>query len=123
MLDGRISAIPDSGMKELLLWFLRLRRRYCVTGASMSPWLESGDEVLVDPGAYGRQGPRPGDVVVARHPGRRDLTLIKRVVRVAADGRYYLEGDNPDAERSSDSRSFGPVPLDHILGRVTSRFG
>lgn len=89
----------------------------------MVPLLRPGDEVLVDPRAYSQEPPRPGDIVVARHPTQVDLKIIKRVIDVTGDGRFYLQGDNPDPTESSDSRSFGPVSLDHILGRVTSRFG
>ena len=115
--------MQTADFKELLLWLLRLRRRFRVTGASMVPLLHPGDEVLVDLRAYTRQRPRSGDVVVARHPYQSDLKIIKRVTDVMADGRYHLQGDNPDPEASSDSRSFGLVTFEHILGRVTSRFG
>jgi hypothetical protein len=46
--------------------------------------------------------------------------LIKRVKVRLEDGRYRLEGDNP--LESTDSRTFGPVTREFILGRVTSRF-
>ncbi len=86
----------------------------------MSPLLQPGDEVLVDPQAYRRTLPHPGDIVVAHHPFTPNLKIIKRVIAVADDGRCQLEGDNPS--ESSDSRSFGMVPSASILGRVTSRF-
>ena len=86
----------------------------------MSPLLEPGEEVLVDLRAYRRQLPRPGDIVVARHPYQQDLRIIKRVVMVTDDGRCRLKGDN--VVESTDSRSFGMVPPSQILGRVTSRF-
>lgn len=89
----------------------------------MVPLLQPGDEVLVDLRAYSQKRPRSGDVVVARHPHQVDLKIIKRVTDVVEDGRFYLQGDNPDPAASSDSRSFGLVSLEYILGRVTSRFG
>jgi nickel-type superoxide dismutase maturation protease len=85
----------------------------------MVPLLEPGDEVLVDPQAYRKDSPHPGDIVVARHPYRTDVRLIKRVAEVLADGRCVLQGDNPD--ESSDSRVFGAIPPGRIVGRVTSR--
>jgi type IV secretory pathway protease TraF len=47
--------------------------------------------------------------------------MVKRVSRTLEAEHYYLEGDNP--AESSDSRTFGPVRLDQILGQITSRFG
>jgi len=87
----------------------------------MVPLLNPGDEILIDPRAFRHTPPRLGDIVVARHPFRTDLTLVKRVAAVREDGQCRLEGDNPS--ESTDSRSFGFVPAKHILGRVTSRFG
>jgi len=112
--------LKDSNLLELLLWLLRLRRRFRVTGASMSPLLQPGDEVLADPRAYRRRPPRPGDIVVARHPFRTDLRLVKRVTAVLENGHCLLEGDNP--QESTDSRAFGSLPPERLLGRVTSRF-
>jgi nickel-type superoxide dismutase maturation protease len=112
--------VLDSGVRELLLWLLRRRRRFRVTGESMLPVLKPGDVVLADPLAYRHSPPQPGDIVIARHPLRRDVTLIKRVSAVSEDGRCRLEGDNPAA--STDSRTFGWVAAEQVRGRVTSRF-
>ncbi len=87
----------------------------------MAPLLNPGDEILIDPRAYRRANPRQGDIVVARHPYRTDLRLVKRVAAVLENGHCVLEGDNP--AESTDSRSFGALPPQRILGRVTSRLG
>jgi len=113
--------LEDSSVYDLLLWLLRLRRRFRVAGNSMMPLLKPGDELLIDPKAYRRKSPCPGDIVVARHPYRTDLKLVKRVISVFEDGRCYLRGDNP--LESTDSDAFGSMPLELIIGRVTSRFG
>lgn len=105
---------------HLLLWSLGKRTHVRVRGQSMSPSYCEGDEVLVDPGAYRRRRPREGDVVLARHPYRRDLHLIKRVASVTPGQRYVLRGDNPDSLESTDSRAFGPVDLSAIEGRVVA---
>jgi len=86
----------------------------------MLPILKPGEEVLVDSKAYRRVSPQPGDIVVAQHPFQRDLQMVKRVASQLEDGRFILGGDNPID--STDSRSFGPVAREQILGRVTSRF-
>ena len=111
-------SISDSSLKELLLWLLRRRQRFRVTGTSMVPLLKPGDEVLIDLNAYAQHPPYVNDVVVAQHPYR-DIKLIKRVIALE-DGRCFLKGDN--ALESTDSRTFGAVKPEQILGRVTSRF-
>ncbi len=108
-------------LPELALWAVGRRARFRVHGDSMSPALAPGDQILVDLGAYRRVRPRPGEVVLARHPYRRDVRLVKRVASVAADGGCELAGDNPDA--STDSRGFGALPGELVLGRVVLRLG
>jgi nickel-type superoxide dismutase maturation protease len=100
---------------QLLLWALGRRFRVRVRGASMEPTLLDGDEVLVATHAYRRRRPNPGDVVLTRHPIQSDIKTIKRVSTVDESGLTLL-GDNPAA--STDSRSYGRVPLDRLLGRV-----
>jgi hypothetical protein len=58
--------------------------------------------------------------VVALHPEKPTLKLIKWVVWVEADGYCYLKGLNMEA--STDSRSFGLVAPIYLLGRVVCRF-
>jgi nickel-type superoxide dismutase maturation protease len=113
--------LKEINLKEFMLWLLRRRRRFRITGNSMMPRLKPGDEVLLNPRAYRHTPPQPGHIVVAYHPFRPELQVVKRITQTLADGRYYLEGDNP--AESSDSRTFGPVRPDQILGQITSRFG
>ena len=112
--------IQESSNKELLLWLLRLRQRFCVTGISMFPLLKPGEEILVDTRAYRHFLPEVGDLVVAKHPHRHGLKIIKWVAFVDENGECFLVGENK--EESSDSRSFGFVSSQQIIGRVTSKF-
>lgn len=91
----------------------------------MFPTLAEGDEVVVDYGAYRRRSPSVGDVVVAVSPaagpeGVAHGRIVKRVVGVLADGRFFLQGDNP--EQSTDSRHYGPLSAHYILGKVVCKF-
>ena len=77
--------------------------------------LRSGDRVLIDPKA----SVKPGDVVLARHPYRSSVQILKRVTSIEVDGRFYLSGDNP--ADSADSRTFGSISKSDVLGKVVAR--
>jgi len=63
---------------------------------------------------------RPGQLVIARHPGRPDLLLVKRAARRDPAG-WWLTSDNTGVGEV-DSRSFGAVPPELIEGRVLIRY-
>jgi len=107
--------------------------RVAVAERSMEPALRPGDWLVVlrtppaprAPGAGARPAGwrariAPGQVVVARHPGRPDMLLVKRAARRQSGG-WWLASDNP-AAGAIDSRSFGPVPAELIEGRVLLRY-
>lgn len=104
---------------KLLLLILGKRKRLRVTGPSMTPLFQSGEEILFDPKAYRNSLPRIGDIVVAKHP-HQAKQIVKRVAVVLEDGSCFLKGDNSNA--STDSRSYGFIPLTKIIGRVTCKF-
>ncbi len=85
----------------------------------MFPLLKPGDEVLAAPRAYRHTPPMIGDIVVLWHP-EKEQKIIKRIADVLADGGIVVHGDNP--AESVDSRAFGAVRLDAVLGKVTSKF-
>ena len=97
-------------------------RRIAVAEQSMEPALAPGDWLLAWHGLRASAPPRirPGQIVIARHPGRADFLLVKRAVR-RVPGGWWLESDNRDV-RAVDSRTFGPVPPDLISGRVVLRY-
>ncbi|MHB8329848.1 MAG: nickel-type superoxide dismutase maturation protease [Acidimicrobiales bacterium] len=90
-------------------------RRVVVEGPSMLPTLRPGDRLLAV--RWGRA--RVGDLVVVADPRHGGRLLVKRVTAVGA-GHLELSGDNPAA--STDSRSFGPVGLGAVRGRVVRRY-
>jgi nickel-type superoxide dismutase maturation protease len=96
--------------------------RVAVAEQSMVPALRPGDWLLVWRGLRSGRPPRvrPGQIVIARHPGRPDFLLVKRAARREADG-WWLASDNQDVG-AVDSRFFGAVPSGQITGRVLLRY-
>jgi nickel-type superoxide dismutase maturation protease len=96
--------------------------RVAVAERSMEPALSPGDWLIVRR-TMTRGRPlrlRPGQVVVARHPGRPDLLIVKRAARRERGG-WWLTSDNP-AAGAVDSRAFGAVPAALIEGRMLLRY-
>ena len=58
--------------------------------------------------------------MLARHPGRPTLLIVKRAARREAGG-WWLESANP-AAGAVDSARFGAVPDELIEGRVLLRY-
>lgn len=113
------SPIPESTKADMVRWLLRKRMRLRIRGASMAPTLNEGDVVFVDTSAYANATPRDGDIVVANHPQEIGLQIIKRIEFID-DGGAYLKSDNTTDPGASDSRRFGLVPLENIIGKVTA---
>lgn len=111
-----------------------------VQGESMRPTLREGDRVLVVRRSR-MSRPRGGDLVVCHSPrvlagaSESNGLIVKRVVAVAGEripwnadrsseavvptGSVYIMGDATDY--SNDSRDFGPVPWNRVLGTVIRR--
>ena len=97
--------------------------RVAVAERSMEPVLRPGDWLLVWRGVRAAGRPlrvRPGRLVIARHPGRPGMLLVKRAVRRELDG-WWLASDNAGVGEV-DSRSFGTVRPELIEGRVLARY-
>jgi nickel-type superoxide dismutase maturation protease len=93
--------------------------RYQVAGESMAPSIAPGERLLVNRAAYWFAAPRPGDLVVLRDPRHPDRLLLKRI-EGAAGGGWLVAGDNRAA--STDSRAFGPVGKELVVGKVWRRY-
>lgn len=92
-----------------------------VRGRSMAPALLPGDRLLVESRSYLSRAPRSGEIVLATDPRQGDRELIKRVATVDEEAAAAdLRGDAPD--ESTDSRSFGAVPLAAIRWRAAFRY-
>ncbi len=108
--------LPKADWFEKTACFLGWREIFLIEGGSMYPTLRDGDRVMINP----HDQIRVGDIVLARHPFKSSVKIIKRVAQILEDGRYFLVGD--DAMESIDSRSFGAIKPEDILGRATCRF-
>ncbi|TLZ69183.1 MAG: nickel-type superoxide dismutase maturation protease [Methanobacteriota archaeon] len=93
-------------------------RRFRVEDDSMRPTLAPGDYVVVNRWAYRLRRPAAGDIVVVRDPKAPERFLVKRIFDVNRS-RIEVVGDNEG--RSRDSRTFGPIPLEEVIGKVWIR--
>jgi len=95
----------------------------------MAPALLPGDCLVVikpaPPGlaAFFSRAPglKPGEVVAVRDPRHPGRVLVKRVSSVDRDGAT-LEVLGDAGQASTDSRTFGPVPMSSVLGRAVYRY-
>ena len=138
------AGIEPADVRPTRSWSQILRRvggpwRVAVVEASMLPAIEPGDWLLIDPTV--RRWPRRGAVVVFEEPDSGELS-IKRVaagpgdaVPVAGgylrlrDDEAWLTSDADAALTAAagfgaprDSRAFGPVPLELLVGRAWLRY-
>lgn len=86
-----------------------------VEGSSMTPAYKNGDFVLVRK----TKKAEIGQVVICQRPDRPDLLIMKRVQSLTENG-YWLKGDNQ--EYSDDSRVFGEVEKNLIIGKVIFKY-
>jgi nickel-type superoxide dismutase maturation protease len=96
---------------DILMLYLGLRKRVRIEGNSMLPTLNNGDEVLIELTA----NVKINDIVLVKHPYKQSVKIIKRISQINENG-VFLVGDNPS--ESSDSRTFGFVPIKNIEGKV-----
>lgn len=134
-----------------LLAALTLRQAvslYVIPTASMEPTMQVSDVIVVEKVTRGHIAPRDGEVVFFKPPPRlleliadaggvplrEDALLVKRVVCSSTGGEglqtdercaglprgmLWVEGDN--AAHSTDSRAFGGLSLDQVVGRPLLR--
>ena len=90
--------------------------RVIVRGDSMWPTYSDGEVLICT--RLRDEALQIGDVVLAQHPLRSSVKVIKRIAEIAEDGRYLLYGDNPDPLASEDGHNFGPVRKSEIIGYI-----
>lgn len=111
------------------LW---IAQPFIVSGASMEPTFENGDYLIIDELSYHFRQPKKNEVIVFRYPLDPSKFFIKRIIGLPGEtiesneqkiilgpNEYFVEGDNRPA--SSDSRVWGAVPENLVIGRVLVR--
>lgn len=85
-----------------------------IHGDSLFPDYQEGDFVLVSKIPFLFVSPHPGQVIAFQLPPYG--TLIKRIAQVLEGGQaFFVTGTHPF---SVDSRQFGPVSRQAVIGRV-----
>lgn len=116
---GLIGGVAGASALALVVWrVLRDLDAAIVQGRSMAPTLQPGDRLLVESWTYRHRLPQPGEVVLAADPRRPRRELAKRVASVGADS-LTLVGDGA---RSTDSRTFGAIPVEKVKWRALARY-
>ena len=107
-------------MKLFLFYFM------IAEGHSMMPTIKPGKVLLVSKLNYGLRLPGTGTYLLRwASPKKNDVVVfitpfgeiaVKRCGEVFPDNNFYALGDN--GPQSYDSRSYGPVPMDNVVGKV-----
>ncbi|MDR0731800.1 MAG: S26 family signal peptidase [Treponema sp.] len=120
-LPGLVAAlVVAAGMKLFVFDFM------VAEGSSMNPAIRPGTVLLINRLRYGFRlpgaqtylvrwdMPAPGEVVVFYTP--EGSVAVKRCAGLVEGEKFIALGDN--GAQSFDSRSYGPVPVDSIIGKV-----
>ena len=107
--------LPEADWLEEIAYVCGFREIFKIEGESMFPALKEGDLVLINPHAE----LEIGDIVLAQHPFKQSVRIIKRIAEILPGEKYILLGDN--LPESSDSRSFGAIAARDILGKAEAK--
>ncbi len=107
------------------LW---IAQPFIVSGSSMVPTFHDGDYLIINEIGYRFEEPERDEVIVFRYPKNPSQFYIKRIIGLPGEtingttlgeNEYYVMGDNRNA--SSDSRYWGPLKRNLIIGRAAIR--
>lgn len=80
----------------------------------MEPTLIEGDSIVFEESLS--KTILLNDIVLAHHPFKKNIKIIKRVKKIKNDKLFFLLGDNIELGASSDSNSFGYIEKENIIG-------
>ena len=83
----------------------------------MEPTFKNGDKLTFEK-IMSHTKIEINDIVLCSHPFKK-LKMVKRVKSID-NGLYFLKGDNPNVLNTSDSRTFGPLKINQIIGKLVS---
>ena len=115
--DKSLFKTPD--LITLITLIIGYRQHLRVVGNSMQDTISEGDLII-----YKKINPKNselgvGDIVVASHPKIKSKLIVKRIYQIHQN-KFDLRGDN--SLSSTDSREWGLVELDLIVGKVEKVF-
>ena len=115
--DKSLFKTPD--LITLITLIIGYRQHLRVVGDSMEETISEGDLIT-----YKKINPKNlelevGDIVVASHPKIKSKLIIKRIYQIHQN-KFDLRGDN--SLSSTDSREWGLIELDLIVGKVEKIF-
>ena len=107
------------GLLSLFKLIIGYRQYLRVVGNSMASLLSEGDLITYKKINHKNLDLNIGDVVVALNPKNKSKLIVKRIYRIYQN-KFDLRGDN--FSESTDSREWGLVELNLIVGKVDKIF-
>ena len=115
--DKSLLQKPD--LFTLFSLMIGYRQHLRVVGDSMKDIISAGDLIIYKKINLKNIDLEVGDIVVASHPKIKNKLIIKRIYRIYQN-KFDLRGDN--FLFSNDSREWGLIQLDLIIGKVEKIF-
>ena len=117
--QANISLFHQPDLFTLFSLIIGYRQHLRVVGNSMEGTISEGDLII-----YKKINPKNldlniGDIVIASHPTKKSKLIIKRIYQIYQN-KFDLRGDNIIS--STDSREWGLIKLDLIVGKVEKIF-
>ncbi len=113
------SLVQKPDLFTLFTLIIGYRQHLRVVGNSMERTLKEGDLITYKKLNQKNIDLEIGDIVVVSHPRIKNKLIIKRIHKIYQN-KFDLRGDNFFS--STDSREFGLIELDLIIGKVDQIF-
>ncbi|MEK6878438.1 MAG: S26 family signal peptidase [Nanoarchaeota archaeon] len=91
--------------------------KFRIFGHSMEPYIREKDTIIISKIPYLFKSPKINDIVAFQ--GKENNTMVKRI-KYIKNNKFFLLGDNKSD--SLDSRNFGSISREQILGKLIFKF-